>query len=324
MGEPYSLTGNLWQDSTTIDSVVTLIIDRHELSLSKDNDTIPSYQEVDIPVVDGHFSYQGNAPLDADELYLYDQHDHVVRLYALSGSKLKVNISQDGTVEQSGLDTTALVKAIILRDSIPFISDSLYVRRALGSMPKEAKPDWLMNSIDQMLDQNSRVLDRNTRLPRVSLVAPDTIFPVLGNRVESLLLLFWSADNAASVDSLTLLKTIAQDYGLYQYASTFEKHKSSTRSIKPRRIALASVCMYAPDSVEWKSSVKDLPGVHTILQGGYAHPLATSCNVQRLPAIVLVDRFSNYQISDVWGKELYQWLDKTPLNSSLNAKLKKY
>lgn len=322
-GSPYTLTGTLWQDSTTVDSVVTLIIDRHELSFTLDDDSIPVYQEIEIPVVDGHFSYKGNAPVDVDELYLYDQHNHVVRFYAASGADLEVNVLQDGTIEQRGVDTTNLVAALILRDSIPYLSDSLYVRRILGRMPESAKPNWLIRSFDQMLDQKARVMGRNTRLPRVNLVTPDTIFPVLGSRIESLLLLFWSCENAASMDSLQNLKSIAQDYGLYQYAESFVSSKSTTRRIRAHRIQTLSVCMYAPDSVTWKSAIEGIPGHHAILPGGYAHPLATTCDVTQLPSVVLVDRFGNYQISNVWGNELYQWLDKTPLNSALNAKLKK-
>ena len=321
-GVPYTLAGTLWQDSTTIDSVVTLIVDRHELSYTKDDDSIPVVQEIALPVVDGHFSYKGHAPVDVDELYLYDQHNHVVRLYATSGVTLQVNILQDGSVEQTGMDTTEMVTSLIFRDSIPLISDSLYIRRVLGRIPESAKPAWFNKSVDRILDQQYRNDGRDMRLPRVSLVTPDTVFPVLGNRTESLLLLFWSSDNAASTDSLKLLKKIAQDYGLHQYTDHFLKTKSPSRR-SAHRIVLTSVCMNVPDSASWNSLVKDLPGHHTILSGGFAHPLAVKCNVQQLPAVVLVDRFGNYQISNVWNDELYKWLDKTPYNSSLNAKLKK-
>lgn len=321
-GSPYTVTGILWQDSTVIDSIVTLIIDRHELSFTKDGDSIPAFQVITLPVVNGGFSYKGHAPVDVDELYVYDQHNHVARLFATSGADLRVNILQDGTIELSGVDTTEIVSSLIFRDSIPLLSDSLYIRRALGRFSESAKPTWFVKSVDRILDQQYRNDGRDMRLPRVSLVTPDTIYPVLGNRTESLLMFFWSYDNAASIDSLKIFKEIAQDYGLYQYTDYFLKTKSPTRR-SARRIVLASVCLYTPDSLSWNSLIKDLPGHHSILSGGFAHPLAVKCNIQQLPAVVLVDRFGNYQVSNVWGKELYQWLDKTPLNSSLNAKLKK-
>lgn len=322
-GAPYHLTGTLWQDSTTVDSIVTLIVDRHGLSFDAKGDSIPAFQQIELPVVDGHFVYKGNAPLDVDELYVYDQHGHLGHLYATSGADLEIRFYKDGTILHKGMDTTALIKAVLFRDSIPLIKDSLYVRRTLGSMPESAKPAWLLRSIDQMLDQKSLALNRNSRLPRVSIQTPDTIFPLLGSRTESLLLLFWAAEDAASVDSLQMFTSVASDYGLHRYAESFASNKSATRRPLARRIALCSVCLNTPDSATWRSAISGLPGMHTILPGGFAHPLAASCRVDRVPSLVLVDRFGNYQIANVWGNELYTWLDKAPLNSSLNSKLKK-
>jgi len=321
-GLPYTLSGVLWQDSTTTDSLVTLIVDRHEISFSAEGDSVPVYEELQLPVVNGLFSYKGMSPIDADELYLYDQHGHVARLYGTSGAELKVEVLKDGTVRQSMNDTTDLMRALVLRDSIPLLKDSLRIRRILGGLPESAKPEWLMNSINTMLDQMSHQVGKSTRLPRVDLQLSDTIYSLLSNRQEYLMLYFWAEDVPSSVDSLHLFSAIARDYGLYSFADSFAKEKSKTRREKAHRIELISVCMQASDSTSWKKIIKNLPGKHTILQGGYAHPLATVCRIHQLPSLVIVDRFGNYQVRDVWNKELYKWLDRAPFNSDINKKLK--
>lgn len=321
-GVPYMLTGKLWQDSTTIDTLVTLIVDRHEFSFSADGDSLPAYEELLLPVVDGHFSYQGKSPLDADELYLYDQHGHVARLYGTSGAHLEVEVLKNGTIKQTFIDSTALMRAILLRDSIPMLDDSLRVRRVLGGLPESAKPDWLMHSINTMLDQKSARIGKTTRLPRVELQLVDTVYSLLSSRSGYLMLYFWSDDFPASVDSLQLFTQIARDYGLYSYADSFVKEKSKTRREKAHRIEMISVCMHASDSASWWSAIQKLPGKHTLLQGGFAHPLAKVCQIHQLPSLIVVDRFGNYQAKDAWGMELYKWLERAPLNSDINKKLK--
>ncbi len=320
-GVPYTLTGTLWQDSATIDSLVTLIVDRHEFSFSAEGDSLPVFEELTLPVVGGHFSYKGKSPVDVDELYLYDQYGHVVRLYGTSGANLEVEVLKDGSIRQSPVDTTDVLRTVMLRDSIPLMNDSLRVRRILGGLPESAKPDWLMSSINTILDQLSTHVSKSTRLPRITLQLTDTVYPLLSNRQEYLLLYFWSEDVASSVDSLQTFTSIARDYGLYSFANTFVKEKSKTRRAKARRVELLSVCMQASDSASWQAKIQDIPGKHTLLKGGYAHPLATVCQIHRLPCLILVDRFGNYQTKDVWGMELYKWLDKAPLNSDINKKL---
>lgn len=322
-GSPYLLSGTLWQDSATVDSLVTLIIDRHEVSVTAEGDTLPAYEEQTLPVVGGRFSYQGKSPVDADELYLYDQHGHSVRLYGTSGANLEVEVLKDGSIRQSSADTSSLMRALLLRDSIPAMKDSLRVRQILGGLPASAKPEWLMTSINAMLNQMSQEVSKATRLPRTELQLKDTTYALQANRQEYLMLLFWSDDVPASKDSLQLFTSIAKDYGLYSYANSFPKNHSKTRRPKARRIELMSVCLSASDSTVWNSAVQSLPGKHVLLQGGYAHPLATVCQVHQLPSVVIVDRFSNFQVKDVWGDKLYEWLDHAPFNSDINKLLKK-
>ena len=317
-GAPYTLTGMV--ADTLADSTLTLIIDRHEMYRSVQGDTVPAYEEIILPVADGHFSYQGSAPLDADELYLYNSRGRVTRLYGLPGASLNVQIMADGTISQDAVDTTDVLRALLLRDSIPAIHDSLRVRRTLGRLPDEAKPAWLMQSINLMLDQMSRGLTKSIRLPRVDVPVADTVYHILGSRPEALLMLFWSMEDSASMDSLRVFRNIARDYGLYDHAETFAREKSPTRRPKAHRIELLSICIYAPDSAAWTLATKEIPGRHAILPGGLANPLAVTCQVEHLPWLLMVDRFSNYQTHDVWGDELYKWLDKAPLNSAVNKK----
>ncbi len=319
-GVPYILTGTLWQDSVTVDSVVTLMVDRHETCFSVVGDTIPEFEEIELPVMQGRFSYEGHAPIDADELFIADQHGHVARLYGTSGASLTVEVLSTGKVEVSTSDSSALCKALLLRDSIPFL-DSMTVRRALGKLPESAKPAWLTDCIDLELAQKSRPLHKNFRLPRTTVALSDTTYGFLDSRPESLVLLFWAAYDSASVDSLKVFRQIARDYGLYTDAKTFEKDKSPTRSQKAHRIELMSVCLYAADSASWQATVKDIPGKHVLLPGGFAHPLTSGCQVNRLPFLLMVDRFSNYQTHNQWGADLYRFLNRTPLNSDLNKHL---
>lgn len=319
-GASYTLTGTLWQDSTMVDSVVTLIVDRHEVSYTKQGDTLPASEIILLPVVEGCFSYQGAEPYDVDELCLYDQHNHVVRLYGTSGARLNVSILQndDVVVQASQQDTTDMLRLVLLRDSIPYITDSLYIRRAMGGLPQSAKPEWLMRSINLMLDQQYLLKVPSSRLPRVDIQTPDTLYPLLGNRSESLMMLLWSMEDSASVDSLQLLNYIAKNFGLYQYGKDFKQDKSPTRRRLAYRITLMSLCLYAPDSTAWKSKVKNLPGYHAILPGGYSHPLLTAYRIKNCPAVIVADRFGNYQTSNVWGEELYKYLEKSPQNSEIN------
>lgn len=321
-GHPYTMTGRLWQGPDKQDSIVTLIIDRHHSSYTATGDTLPTYQQITLPVVEGNFSYQGETPYDADELYLYDQHGNTARMYGTNGTDLQVEIDSTGAAHIVANDTTAIRRTITLRDSIPFIQDSLLVRRRLGSIPESAKPEWLMHSINDLLDQKWMQLSKRNRLPRIALTLADTTFRIPNNNPESLVMLFWSDDVPASIDSLQIFKAIARDYGLYEYADNFANERSATRSRRTHRIDMLSLCVHTADSAQWRKQVKGLPGKHLVLPGGLAHPLATACQVHQLPYIMIVDRFGNYLAHDVWNQSLYLILEKTPMNSDLNRRLK--
>ncbi len=321
-GEPYTLSGVLWQDSTAVDTLVSLAIDRHDECITGAGDTLPAIETLALPVVQGRFSYTGVAYNGADELFFDDGRGHVARLYGTPGAELSVEVLQSGEVSVVQRDTSELRRALVLRDSIPFL-DSLAVRRALGNLPESAKPGWLLDAIDLQLDQKSCAMGKGFRLPRTSVTLPDTTFYFRDSRRSSLLILFWADYDSASVDSLRILSRIARDFGLYRYADvkTFERETSPTRSQKIHMIELMSVCLHAADSASWQSEVKDLPGMHVWLHGAFSHPLLTACQVDSLPFLLLADRFGNYQADNVWGAELYKSLERTPLNTVLNRTL---
>ena len=322
-GDPYWLTGNLWHGETAADSTVTLIIDRHAPILTTSGDTLPATETVILPVAEGKFSYRGTPPTDADELYLYDSQGHVAHLYGLSGLHLQLDIDSLGTVSVTGYETAdPLYRTLVIRDSISLMQDSLRVRRMLGSIPASAKPEWLMLSIGDQLDRQWLEVGRRTRLQRMSIPVGDTLYQLPNNKPESVVMLFWSPEVPASQDSLVVLRQIARDYGLYDFADKFTKEKSATRSNKIHRMELLSVCVSATDKSSWESAVKDIPGKHSLLTGGLAHPLATTFQVHQLPTIVVVDRFGNYQCHNLWGKPLYKVLEKSPNNTELNRKYK--
>ena len=351
-GEPYVLTGTLWQDSLTVDSCVTILIDRHTECLTGEGDTLAAFEAVTVPVVRGAFSYQGKVPYDVDELTLIDQHEHVARFYAASGSRIDIRIVEGGGVEYSASDTlnhwlsvmNSMLGAIdadarkqevdsvcrlfpadvrstlMLREAMPMIGDSVFVRRALGRLQEAAKPEWLMEDVNYRFDYLSHSKDKNFRLPKYEVQLPDTTYSLQATRAESLVLLFWAECDSASVDSLRVFRQIARDYGLYDNADTFANEKSPTRSKHARRIELMSVCLGASDSASWLAAVDGIPGKHVWAKDGFANLIAVTCMVGRLPAIYCFDRYSNYQCDDKWGTSMYDYLNRANINSQVKDK----
>lgn len=333
----FQLVGTIWQDSTTVDSILTLYIDNHS-----------DVQIAEIPVAEGHFSYQGETS-DVAELALADQHQHLYHFYAAKGTSITLNLQQNGhlSVEESdslnlwidqqvanlqNLDKKQIVpyidtlfmhhagelrSGLLLRDQVATIDDSVFVRRCMGRLANEAKPDWLIQSFESILDYRWLSLGKKFHMPHETIyVAPDTL-PILmsTNRLEAMLLYFWADFDSLSVDSLQMLKHIARDYGLYQYGKNFLKETSPSRSAKAHHIELFTFCMHASDSAAWKALIQDIPGKHCLLPGGFAHPLAIKCRVNHLPFVLLTNRFGNYISHDqMKQEELYPLLNNTPVN----------
>lgn len=327
----YHLSGTVWQDSL-IDDQVYLYEDIHQEIL-----------EHVIPVSKGSFSYQGNTST-VSELSLAFQ-DKVVNVYVSPGAEISLQIDSLGYITWNTTDSinawmaqqvrvladmnsaesrhyvdsvchenaNQIRSMILLYNQMEKLNDSLFVRRCLGSLSENIKPAWLVDAMDNQFDLLSKRKNRSDRLPREELrLSNDSIYALLNSRQESLLIFFWADYDSASIDSLSLLKNIARDYGLYDFEKGFESEKSPTRSKKMHRVELMTVCIHAADSSSWRNTIDTIPGKHVWLTGAFAHPLLSNFKINSLPANLQSDRFGNYQSSNKWGKSLRNWLENTP------------
>lgn len=348
-GKPYHLSGRIVGDSITTDSCLTLFVDRHSNYVTAGGDSVEAFEAVELPVVNGSFSYAGNVPVDVDELTLSGQGLGSISLFAESGSDIQIEVTGNRQASFSESDTlnhwislhrsqlldmdkdlkrrsidslcqvhrTEIRAALLLREMMTDVNDSIFMRRMLGKIDAAAKPGWLMQDINERFDIMSHKLDRNFRLPKLDIPTADSVFSLQASRSEALVLYFWADYDSASIDSMKVLREIARDYGLYEYANTYYKEKSAKKSRHPRRIEIMTVCLHASDSASWLSTLGKMPGRHAWLQGGFAHMLPTSCLVSELPVIYCFDRFSNYQNHGKWNKDLYSILDRANINSSV-------
>lgn len=327
----YLLSGTLWQDSLS-DAEVVLYVGHQG-----------AFEQQVVPVVNGAFSFQGESADMSEITLVYGR--HTAHLYAAPGAEIVVQLDSAGSVVWDGQDsingwlasheqvlstmssaktrkyvdsvchlsTGSIRSTLLLREQMQRLNDSLFVRRCLGSLSDEAKPAWLMRAFNEQFDRLSTKVNRNYRLPRAAMrLANDSVFNLLDSRQESLLIFFWADYDSASIDSLVLLNGIARDYGLYDFEENFEKEKSPTRSKKMHKLALMTVCLHASDSAAWHSVVDSLPGMHSWIEGGFAHPLLTAFDINDVPANLQADRFSNMQSINKWGKPLVTWLEGTP------------
>ncbi|MDO4496721.1 MAG: hypothetical protein Q4B58_02635 [Bacteroidales bacterium] len=339
----FRLSGSFAQDSLQTQDSVLLLIDNHE-----------NIERIMLPTEKGSFSYQGAVEALSELTLAYQK--QILHIYATPGAQISFQCDQKGKVEWAGTDSLNIwlqehddkmkslgqterkhyldsmcraekheVRgALLLREQMKGINDSLFVRRCLGSIKVEAKPTWLVQAIDEELARYSGSAVRNRRLPREVLkLSTDTTYALLESRQESLLIFFWAGYNQASVDSLKMLTQIAQNYGLYDYEDEFvEKNSKDKTDKKPHRLELMTVCLYAADSASWHQKVDGLPGKHAWVQGGFAHPLLSSFNISSLPNNLQADRFGNLQSSGIWGSQLTHWLDNTPIKySSTRSKI---
>lgn len=335
----YHVSGTVWQDSLSSCNEVTLFV----------ND-FNSITPLTLPVSNGSFSYQGETN-SMEELTLALPKS-TVHIYAMAGAEVSFQVDSIGQVTWNEADTingwlashkkylegcrsfernnyvdsvcrltnSQIRSALLLYGEMELLNDSLFVRRCLGSLETEAKPEWLMKMLEEQFDRLSPTFNNSSRLPREVLsLSNDTTFGLLDARQESLLLFFWADYDSASIDSLQLMHSIARDFGLYDYEENFDKEKSPTKSSKVHRIELISVCLHHSDSTAWLATVKDLPGKHTWIEGGFAHPLLINGRVCSVPGNLLADRFSNIQGANRWGNALVKWLENTPSKTIASA-----
>lgn len=204
----------------------------------------------------------------------------------------------DSIVTQAG--NTSLRATLLLRDHMSDVADSIFVRRLLGGLPAESKPEWLTKSIDGMFDTFFFSFDktRSRRMAASSFVINDTTtFCMSDSRSEYLLVYLWADFSQESVDSLLMLdKLIKKDFA-------------------DRRLQLLTCCLHAADSAAWKQQVEKVGGQHVWLHASFGDPRVAAWDVHSLPAFMLLDMYNNLQLRNQWGRELRRSLDRVPEKS---------
>lgn len=342
--EEYTIYGTIRQDSATAGSDLKLFIDKHSAL----------YQD-ELPVLSGKFVYKSSTN-DLDEVYIVDCKGRTVRVFATGGVQIEVNIDSLGTATFAGSDslnqafhtachnidslddTQALKKdkikayldslskrygntalpALIVREKMLAINDSIYLRQYLGRLSDQSKPSWLEKSLEQQFDDRGLYLKRNVRLPYLPKfrTSVDSItFDMKETRQNACLLYFWADYDSTSIDSLQMLQPLAMQYGLHEYAETY---KSPDGNRRPKRVDIFTFCLHAGDSASWLKRVSDLPGTHILLQDGFANPAIKAWNISRMPYNLIIDRYGNVQDSYRWGAELREVMDRQPNNYSID------
>jgi len=184
---------------------------------------------------------------------------------------------------------------LLLRDEIANINDSLDIRRSLGSIREEAKPDWLKKSIDATLKARGSGIQKNTRrLLNAAFETKDTIIDLASSRSDYMLVYFWADYSKPSIDSLrTLANLVSSQYD----------HK---------RVSFLSCCLHAEDSAMWRVRVNFLEGQHSWIKGGFSDARMRAWNIQQVPSVILMDMYCNQTQRDIWGGELRRALDRVP------------
>ena len=335
----YTISGSIVQDSASIDADLKLFIDKHSHLV-----------EEFLPVLKGKFAYKGKTS-SVDELFIVDANGHVVNLFALPGAQIEIAIDVDGKAKFAGSDTinpiindllsefdglqdlkrknlidticekygNSIISTLVIRERMNVLNDSVSLRRSLGRISDDAKPEWLMNVIEQQFDRTGIRLKKNVRLSPLSKFSTDidSVFIDFNeSRPNAMYLYFWADYNQQSIDTLKTLTPIAKEYGLHEY---FFKFKSKDKDRKPKRVDIVTICLHAEDSASWKKAIEGIPGSHILLKDGFNNPTMKSWKINRVPYNLIIDRFSNIQDSYQWGKDLRVVLEKMPNNFSTQA-----
>lgn len=321
-GRIYQVSGVIEADSTVVLDSLLLFADNHS---SLRVDTLELDQEHRFT---SQFSTAG-----FDELYLCSEAGELCRFYATEGMEVELSLTmgekglkpsfartetdsinawlqeQDSLLSAksesdkrehlssllAGQDTL-LRTTILLRNHIMELNDSLFVRQFLGGLPASAKPEWLIKTIDRLLDEKSEFKDRHRRMEPASFaILNDSVFYNTGSsRSDYLLVYFWADFSMPSLDSLKMLtKLMKEEYG-------------------EKRVQLLTCCLHATDSTWWKLRTLNMEGRHTWVQGGMADPRIADWGIQEVPSVMLLDMYNNRQLRNEWGEKLRKALDRLP------------
>lgn len=197
---------------------------------------------------------------------------------------------------ETGLRTT-----LLLREYMPYLGDSIYVRRFMGGITESGKPDWLMKSIDMLYPKLRSSTDYG-RLTAAQFQMNDTIITInTSSRSDYMLLYFWGDYSDASVDSLKALsRRINRDYA-------------------DKRLLFLTFCVSAPDSTWWNSKIRYLPiGHHALISGGLADPRISEWAINQAPYNIITDMFTNIQNRDIWDEDLQKALNRIPKRTNFS------
>lgn len=324
-GRAYQIDVRFEVDSTIVLDHLMLYADHHVRMQSDSLFLSPEHS----------ISHEGHTA-GIDELYLCSDHGELARFYAMGGMQVNLLLSSDSAglrlkFEESVSDTVntwlsqqrALFEAasasvrhsmidslchlrpadvrntLLLRDELEVLDDSIFTRRCLGALADEAKPDWLIKSIDQLLNATAPYLKRNGRIKNCSFQINDsTRFDLAQTRSDYLLICCWADYSRASMDSLQMLYDLLQE------------------EYDMKRLRMLSCCLSAPDSAWWHEQTDKMEeGMHTLLPAGLSDRRIYDWPVDKMPTIILCDMYGNIQQRNVWGEMLRNALDRVPNKS---------
>lgn len=322
LGQPYMVKGTVMLDSSwVVNNKLVLFADNHR---ALKMDTIELSPE-------GSFEFEGHT-LGLDELYLCGEQGELCRFYASGGMEVNLSVTvsaENGVKTQflaSSLDSingwlqenSGIIKndakecrqwletkiaenpmdvrlALLLRDQLELINDSLYIRQTLGGLKDEAKPDWLKKSFDATLSAMSAGKNNfNRRLLNATFETKDTIIDLSTSRSDYMLVCFWADYSKPSIDTLRALANLL------------------SKEYEGKRLSFMSCCLHAEDSAMWRIRINFLDGQHTWIKGGFSDSRMRAWNIQQVPSVILMDMYCNQMQKNVWGGELRKALDRVP------------
>jgi len=190
--------------------------------------------------------------------------------------------------------------ALLLRDQIEVLDDSIFVRRCLGSLEDEAKPNWLMKSIDQILDESTVRPRQYRRLAACKMEGDSTTFDYSASRSDYLLIHIWADYSQPSVDSIRVLERLVKE------------------QFDMKRLKLVTICLGAPGQMWWKQQVEGIDGLHFWLPAGIGDERMRKWGVKEVPTVIICDMYNNQQLRNEWGERLRAQLNRVPNRSGFS------
>lgn len=290
----------------------------------------------------GRFSFASEA-VDVSELYIETSDGHVARMYAVPGGRYEMAVDSAGRVSFAPADTlngwlqtqagalavrpisrrramvdslcgrhpASVRTALLLRDQMQALGDTLFVRRCLGRLSPAAKPAWLMADIDRFMDTNFEILRRNHVPKNFSFTDMEgKNFTLTSLNRDAQLLVFWADYDSLSLKALEKLAAWGREYGVGdENLARLRKRRDG----KPRQLGMVTFCLHAADSAVWRAAVRELPGRHVWLKEGFNHPAVKAWAVRRLPATLLLGTASTVKYKGRVDNELRIRLDSLPV-----------